>query len=125
MPSPSDSPAKPPHRVHEEFTDFVEDAALQVTGYAFGGKEVDPESRDCVCKKVFDPNTQKRSYFLKFATAGPERGQLPNPQGARWDVTSLAKGRYEFRPVKVDDYDLYLAFLKSGNPVYFRQIGRM
>lgn len=116
----------PVHRFKDEDPSFYGATPAEVTGFGHDGKDIDPTTDRCLAKKVFDPDLNARTYFLKFATEGPDRGRLYNPVGLFTDTqTSLARGAYQFRKVPVEKFDLYIHFLKTGNPAHFRQAERI
>lgn len=100
----------------------------EVTGHSWDGLVVpDPEHPNCLCKESRNRARGTRRYFVKFSVAGVNAGRMVDPNddqdlARRGDWT--ANGRFEFRPVEQAAYDLYLRFIKTGNPAYRLQAER-
>lgn len=105
----------------------VVDAEPTVTAYAWGGGEVDPAAKEAIAKVVKTPDGNTR-YFIKQATAGPDRGHLFNPQSPTYHrgflskvASQLGRGQYEFRRASKLAFELYLRYIQPPyNPVNYR-----
>lgn len=92
-----------------------------VTGYGLGGKEVDPESKECLAKQAFDTGTGGRKYWLKRATVhSMEAGLLYNPHSAYFDKNAP----YSFAPSNPEAFNFYLKFLNTGNTIFISHAER-
>lgn len=107
-------------------------APAEATAYAWGGGPVGPDDPTAVAKSTRDPSTGEVRYWLKRATAGPDRGFLFNPQSPAHlpnflakTVAQLGRGAYEFRKVSKAAFDFYLKFIVlPHNPAHLRNAER-
>lgn len=132
MPGPSASPEQAPglHRIRPGAADLV-GGPVEVTAYAWGGKEVPPDGPLALAKECLDPATGRRSHWLKRATVGRESGMLYNPQSPNFDARAAGaahgpsgRDRYEYRRATPEAFALYLRFLATGNPTNLRNAER-
>lgn len=100
------------------------DGGIVVTGYAWGGEEVDPKSQESLAKKSVDNVTGQASYWVKRATFGPERGFLFNPYSPNFNsdaikrvVSHLGKWQYTYQKVTSQAFDAYLKFLSPPHNI--------
>jgi hypothetical protein len=103
--------------------------ATETVGYSWDGLVIgDHEHPHCLCKTVKDLDTGTRQHFVKFSVAGHTAGSMVDPEeendlARRGDWS--AAGRFRFRAVPKEAFDLYLNFVKTGNRAYLRQAGRL
>jgi hypothetical protein len=102
------------------------------TGYAWGGAEVAHDDASALAKACCDSDTGRKTYWVKFATAGPDAGHMFNPQSPTFNAaqakraeTQMGKSRYEFRKVSERAFGFYLQFMTSPhNPTFLRHAER-
>lgn len=111
----------------DEARKFLEkkDAGHQASGYDGAGREVDPQSSDCVAKSSVVEKTGVAKYFVRVCRRGIDTGTFYNPQIhpkaelIRFDGHT-GRMRYDFTEVSRAAFDNYLAFLKTGNTALLR-----
>lgn len=99
--------------------------------FAFGPKGQIVEDRDKAFAYYSETAEGTRTYFVKFAIAGPAQGRMLNVNGVGYQKgdenryeKSLGRMRYEFREVNQKIFDLYVNFLKTLNEKYILQAER-
>lgn len=105
--------------------------AIATTGYAFGGKPIDPDAPACYAKVVDDPANKRPRYYVKVGTTGGDAGQMLNPYSGSFMPGDEAKAnkmagtmRYQFKKINKEAFDFYLSFLKSRNAQFLRRAQR-
>jgi hypothetical protein len=110
-----DGRSVPIHHIRPEEPRVV-DGPLVVTFFGARGVVIDSDSKAALAKESHDPATGRRRYWVKAVKSGPDRGRLYNPQSP----TFSPRNEYEFREVKADAFDLFMRFLRTGNPLNVR-----
>jgi hypothetical protein len=91
--------------------DILKDKSL-TKGYGSGGKEVDFNSDSCIAKELYDRDTKKNYFYVKFGVAGYSSGTYLNPYNPDSRTT------FEFRRVDETQFELYLKFLRTRSERY-------
>lgn len=101
---------------------------LIVTGYAWGGAEVDTESDLAHAKRTMEG--KRNRYFVQRCTQGMDAGQLRNPLSPFHTPHNRYVGHtgqriYEFMEVTAECFQSYLMFLETKNIVHHTQAERL
>lgn len=87
-------------------------------GYGLNGKNVDPDSQLCFCKKVGE------TCYIRQNT-GQGQGIFYNPNlGDPMSDVYRKFEKYPFKKVRADQFEFYLQFLKKHSESYLRQAER-
>lgn len=117
MPSRSRFDEPPIHTIHPE----KERREPKANAYTLECEPCDPDAPEALAKRTVSESNQIR-YWIKRGMVGAETGFLFNPQSPLFDEltvnrfhAALGRGKYEFREVTQEAYELYLRFLRTGN----------
>lgn len=98
-----------------------------MTGYDAAGSELAAGEPACVAKSSFNPDTKRTRFWVKAATYGRESGSFFNPcehsLGGRGN-SRTSRPEFDWRTVTPAAFDMYIKFLRSGNPAHLRQAER-
>jgi hypothetical protein len=92
------------------------------SGWTWGKKEISPSASNAYAKESTDVDTGRKTYWVKVAVAGPERGLMYNPTSPSF--SKEYEGHYVFRKVSEQAFKCYMRFLETRNPLYARQAER-
>lgn len=126
---PKDKPE--PGKRKPSFVNGALPAAEQGQSLCFDSKgEHTEDERSAACKRVTKGSAV--TYFVKFATEGPDRGHMLNPYSIYYvpgDNTRIearrGSMRYEFKKVTEPAFKLYVKFLATKIGAYRLDAERM
>lgn len=118
----------PSQSTNDEVDEILNENPMVSYGYAWGAKDVPPQSDDCFARVVEEPGRAAR-FFVMFCSYGNDSGGMRNPMSPFYVsgndyLGRLGQHRYTFREVKHEAFTSYLMFLKTQNQVHLRQAER-
>lgn len=100
------------------------DAPTEALAYAWGGKEVPADSKDAVAKAVAETNSTRVRYYVKRATMGVNANQFYAPTNLLFNAATVARDRYEWRPVSEAVFKHYVEYIRTRNPLHLKHAER-
>lgn len=114
------------HKIKENGRD-IEPAKTESAGYSDYGNTVEISSSECYAKEIFDPDTQKKSFFVRQASSGHDAGHFLNPRSPFYNdgnekrtEAKMGKRMFEFVRVTEEKFNHYIRFLQTGNQAWLR-----
>ena len=98
---------------------------VDINGISLGN----PKDKMGVAKKVYNPNTDSYTFFVKTSTVGRDKGRLFNPSGmftVALDSRNLETGKmhYEYKKVSEKCFARYTEFVKNKGTLSLKHAQR-
>lgn len=90
-------------------------------GYTFGGKEIDVNSPECFAKEIYDRESKRKIFLVKYGDEGRHVGEWMNPYK---DEHLHSRTVFAFKKVGEVAFETYLRFLRTRRELFLLQMRR-